>query len=78
MVKKVWAVHNGLRTYKRFVAMLILQKPIETKVNTFLIMYMNSRDVIICYLELPKTRSVFPIPLEFEISKFACTYNKKT
>ena len=49
------------------------QKPIETKVNTFLFMYMNSRDVIICYLELRKTRSVFPIPLEFEISKFACT-----
>ena len=46
------------------------QKPIETKVNTFLLMYMNSRDVIICYLELRKTRSVFPIPLEFEISKF--------
>ena len=36
---------------------------------------MNSSDVIICYLELRKTRSVFPIPLEFEISKFACTYN---
>ena len=43
-----------------------------TKVNIFLFMYMNSRDVIICYLELRKTRSVFPIPLEFEISKFAC------
>ena len=40
--------------------------------NTFLFMYTNSRDVIICYLELRKTRSVFPIPLEFEISKFAC------
>ena len=40
--------------------------------NTFLFMYMNSRDVIICYLELRKTRSVFPIPLEFEISMFAC------
>ena len=43
--------------------------------NTFLFMYMNSRDVIICYLELRKTGSVFPIPLEFEISKFACIYN---
>ena len=50
------------------------RKPIETKVNTFLFMYMNSRDVIICYLELLKTQSVFPIPLEFEISKFACIY----
>ena len=40
--------------------------------NTFLFMYMNLCDVIICYLELRKTRSVFPIPLEFEISKFAC------
>ena len=49
------------------------QKLIEMKVNTFLVMYMNSRDVIICYLELRKTQSVFPIPLEFEISKFACT-----
>ena len=48
------------------------RKPIETKVTTFLFMYMNSADVIICYLELRKTRSVFPIPLEFEISKFAC------
>ena len=48
------------------------RKPIETKVNTFLFMYMNLSDVIICYLELRKTRSVFPIPLEFEISKFAC------
>ena len=51
------------------------RKPIEMKVNTFLFMYMNSRDVIICYLELRKTQSVFPIPLEFEISKFACTCN---
>ena len=50
------------------------RKPIETKVNTFLFMYMNWRDVIICYLELRKTRSVLPIPLEFEISKFACIY----
>ena len=33
---------------------------------------MNSGDVIICYLELRKTQSVFPIPLEFEILKFAC------
>ena len=64
-------VHNGLQAYKRFVAMPILRK-FETEVNTFLFMYMNSRDVIICYLELRKTRSVFPIPLEFEISKFAC------
>ena len=40
--------------------------------NKILFMYMNSHDVIICYLELGKTRSVFPIPLEFEISKFAC------
>ena len=55
--------------------MPILRKPIETKVNTFLFMYMNSRDVIICYLELRKTRSVFTISLEFEISKFACIYN---
>ena len=47
-------------------------KPIETKVNTFLFMYMNPCEVIICYLELRKTQSVFPIPLEFEISKFAC------
>ena len=45
--------------------------------NTFLFMYMNSRDVIICYLELRKTRSVFPIPLEFEITKFACTLLQK-
>ena len=44
----------------------------ETKVNKILFVYMNSRDVIICYLELRKTRSGFPIPLEFEISKFAC------
>ena len=50
------------------------RKPIETKVNTFLFMYINSRDVIICYLEVQKTRSVFPIPLEFKISKFACMY----
>ena len=55
--------------------MPILRK-FETKVNTFLFMYMNSCDVIICYLELWKTRSVFPIPLEFEISKFACTCSK--
>ena len=48
------------------------RKPIETKMNTFLFMYMTSRDIVICYLELRKTRSVFPIPLEFEISKFAC------
>ena len=66
-------VHNGLQAYKRFVAMPILRK-FETEVNTFFFMYMNSRDVIICYLELRKTRSVFPIPLEFEISKFACIY----
>ena len=33
---------------------------------------MNSGDVIICYLELRKTRSIFPIPLEFEISKLTC------
>ena len=64
-------VHNGLQAYKRFVAMPILRK-FETEVNTSLFMYMNSRDVIICYLELRKTRSVFPIPLEFKISKFAC------
>ena len=50
------------------------RKPFETKVNTFLFMYINLRDVIICYLELRKTRSVFPIPLGFEISKFACNY----
>ena len=50
------------------------RKPIETKVNTFLFLYMNSLDVIICYLKLRKTRSVFPIPLEFEILRFACIY----
>ena len=72
VVKKVRVVHTGLQTYKRFVAMPILQK-FETKVNTVLFMYMNSCDVIICYLELRKTRSVFPIPLEFEIFKLACT-----
>ena len=64
--------HNGLQAYTCFVAMPILRK-FETEVNTFLFMCMNSRDVIIFYLELWKTRSVFPIPLEFEISKFACT-----
>ena len=57
--------------YKRFVAMPILLK-FETEVNTFSLMYMNSRDIIICYLEHRKTRSVIPIPLEFEISKLAC------
>ena len=67
-------VHNGLQAYKRFVTMPILRK-FKTEVSTFLFMYMNSRDVIICYLELRKTRSVFPIPLEFEISKFACIFN---
>ena len=75
MGKKVWAVHNGLQTYKRFFSnadFTKARKPIETKVTTFLFMYMNSGDVIICFLELRKTRSVFPIPLEFEISKFAC------
>ena len=64
-------LNTGVQT---FVAMPILRK-FETEVNTFLFMYMNSRDVIICYLELRKTRSVFPIPLEFEISKFACSSN---
>ena len=46
--------------------------------NKILFMYMNSRDVIICYLELRKTRSVFPIPLEFEISKFACMFEMRS
>ena len=57
--------------YKRFVAMQILRK-FETEGNKFSLMYMNLRDVIICYLEHRKTRSVIPIPLEFEISKLAC------
>ena len=52
------------------------RKPIETKVNTFLFMYINSRDIIICYLELRKTRSVLPISLGFEISKFACIFGQ--
>ena len=73
MGKKVQVVHNGLQTFCSNANFMEVRKSIETKVNTFLFMYMNSCDVIICYLELRKTQSVFPIPLEFEISKLACT-----
>ena len=59
----------------RFVLQTFCSNADFTKVDFFFFMYMNSGDVIICYLELRKIRSVFPIPLEFEISKFACTCN---
>ena len=51
------------------------QKSIETKVNTFFFMYMNSCDVIICYLEILENSKCFPNSLGIRDIEVGLYYN---